>query len=180
MDYINKVVLEEIEELPDELKIKDKDEYVCYILRSTKARARTYCGTTNDIIRRIRQHNGVITGGARATSTSQPWRIAGIVYGFSSKSKALRFEWFMKCKHSKDVYKQAMDKGANSIQRRAALLSAAISKCEGENLKFYFKDEYFRDCCKNPKDLEKDRSLMSELLDINKGDCIVDYSHSKD
>jgi predicted GIY-YIG superfamily endonuclease len=40
--------------------------YCVYILRNTHS-SRTYCGTTNNPTRRLRQHNGEIKGGAKYT-----------------------------------------------------------------------------------------------------------------
>ena len=69
--------------------------YVCYVLRSTKSE-RTYVGVTNSMPRRLRQHNGEITGGARYTQMGRPWRLAFMVKGFENKSQALQFEWAVK------------------------------------------------------------------------------------
>ncbi|WP_404400855.1 GIY-YIG nuclease family protein [Idiomarina seosinensis] len=35
-----------------------------------------YCGITTDLVRRVRQHNGEIKGGARYTRTRQPVKLA--------------------------------------------------------------------------------------------------------
>lgn len=152
-EKLKKVVQEETANLPDVLK--KTNAYMCYVLRSSVARARTYCGTTHDLIHRLRQHNGLICGGAKATSTSRPWRIAAVVYGFSDRSKALRYEWFAKCKHSKTAYNLAQREGANSIERRAALLAAAAAKCPGEDIKYYFADDYMKQCCEKGNEVDK-------------------------
>ena len=47
-------------------------EYVCYILKSGN---RTYNGSTNNMRRRLRQHNGEIKGGAKYTRGRRPCRI---------------------------------------------------------------------------------------------------------
>jgi structure-specific endonuclease subunit SLX1 len=66
--------------------------YVCYVLASGR---RTYVGVTNNPARRLRQHNGELVGGARATRVGRPWRIAAVVSGFPDKRAALQFEWRM-------------------------------------------------------------------------------------
>jgi len=45
-------------------------------------------------LRRLRQHNGEISGGARATSrqSRRPWKKAIVVRGFGTKTRALSFE----------------------------------------------------------------------------------------
>ena len=53
---------------------------------------KTYVGATVNPDRRLRQHNGEICGGARATKGRQ-WRRAFLIGGFSEEREALRFEW---------------------------------------------------------------------------------------
>lgn len=63
-----------------------------YLLTSGK---RTYVGSTTDIIRRLRQHNGEIVGGARSTRGAK-WQMVGYVYGFENRSDACRWEKLVK------------------------------------------------------------------------------------
>ncbi len=66
---------------------------IVYILLNKKAN-KTYVGVTNDLERRLRQHNGEIVGGARQTTRANGrWKLAGCVYPFQSRHHALRFEW---------------------------------------------------------------------------------------
>jgi predicted GIY-YIG superfamily endonuclease len=72
------------------------DSLVCYVLRHHK-KNRTYCGMTNNIKRRLRQHNGEIGGGARYTTAHGPgWVVHFVVHGFIDRRDCLRFEWRMK------------------------------------------------------------------------------------
>lgn len=74
----------------------EADSLVCYVLRHHK-KNRTYCGMTNNIKRRLRQHNGEISGGARYTTSHGPgWVIHFVVRGFIDRRDCLRFEWRMK------------------------------------------------------------------------------------
>jgi len=58
---------------------------------------RTYAGVSPDPIRRLRQHNGEICGGAKYTRMSGPgWIHKCIVEGFTCKRDALQFEWAVK------------------------------------------------------------------------------------
>ena len=69
--------------------------WVCYIVQSSSSRRKTYVGITNNLKRRLRQHNGVIKGGAKATRGKGPWQLAALVKEFESKSHAMQFEWRM-------------------------------------------------------------------------------------
>ena len=71
--------------------------FMCYLLQSSSGgRHRTYVGMTNNFPRRLRQHNGEIKGGARATRANRPWSAVCHVYPFPDKRAAMQFEWKMK------------------------------------------------------------------------------------
>ena len=64
-------------------------EWYVYVLVST-VRAITYVGCTSDVARRVRQHNGELSGGARFTRGGRPWDL-GAVYGpFNGRGDAQR------------------------------------------------------------------------------------------
>lgn len=84
----------------DETDIEANDEsldpnLICYCLVSHDSR-RTYVGATKHMARRIRQHNGIIKGGAKYTRRGRPWTIAFQVSGFRSWREVLQFEWRFK------------------------------------------------------------------------------------
>lgn len=55
----------------------------------------TYVGITNDFPHRLKQHNGVIQGGAKATHKYNDWVLAFYISGFHHKTEVLSFEWHM-------------------------------------------------------------------------------------
>jgi predicted GIY-YIG superfamily endonuclease len=69
---------------------------VVYCLSNGK---QTYVGVTNDMKRRLRQHNGELKGGARYTTLNKHrgtlgrWVLAFLVTGFKKRSDALKLEW---------------------------------------------------------------------------------------
>ncbi|MBL4898315.1 MAG: GIY-YIG nuclease family protein [Colwellia sp.] len=72
--------------------------WYCYILKSINPlyTNRTYNGKTYDIKHRLRQHNGEITGGAKATSIIKPLEAYCVIEGFEDERQALQCEWRIK------------------------------------------------------------------------------------
>jgi len=66
----------------------------CYLLYIPGTN-RTYIGATNDPAHRLKQHNGELAGGAKATHGKQ-WTQAFYVSGFPDWSTTLQFEWAWK------------------------------------------------------------------------------------
>ena len=64
--------------------------WYAYVLVSP--RGRTYVGTTTDVPRRLRQHNGELSGGARSTRAHRPWAIGRVLGPFGGRGDALRVE----------------------------------------------------------------------------------------
>ena len=56
----------------------------------------SYVGMTNDIFKRLRQHNGEIAGGARYTSKRKNWYPVLIIDGFQDMKSAMQCEWRLK------------------------------------------------------------------------------------
>lgn len=53
---------------------------------------KTYVGVTPDLDRRLKQHNGLLSGGAKATHGRQWERICHVA-GFPDHTSVLQFEW---------------------------------------------------------------------------------------
>lgn len=76
-------------------------------------------GATVNPDRRLRQHNGEITGGARATH-GRNWRRIFLVGGFADERAALRFEWRWK-------YLTRQAPGETFMERRTHALALLLS-----------------------------------------------------
>lgn len=68
--------------------------WYCYLLAAQNSN-KTYVGATVDPDRRLRQHNGQIGGGAKATR-GNTWQRVVLVAGFPDERAALQFEWAWK------------------------------------------------------------------------------------
>jgi len=79
-------------------------KYYCYILANNNNL--TYNGCTNNLKRRLRQHNGELVGGAKATRNKGPWNYICIIEGFQNKIDTLKCEW--KIKHPTGKRKRPM------------------------------------------------------------------------
>ncbi len=66
--------------------------YYVYMLESEKVTDKHYVGYTTDLRKRIQKHNN---GEVPHTSKYLPWKIKTVV-AFTDKSKALKFEKYLK------------------------------------------------------------------------------------
>ena len=70
------------------------DEWTFYIIRNGNS---TYAGVSTNPLRRLRQHNSEISGGAKYTTSRGPgWTHVCFVKGFQNKIQAMQFEWAVK------------------------------------------------------------------------------------
>ncbi|GMH90337.1 hypothetical protein TrST_g1366 [Triparma strigata] len=91
--------------------------YIVYCLKSTTS-SRTYIGSTNDLKRRLRQHNGELAGGAKSTHSGRPWIVGTTVSGFgTSRSAATSFEssWKNQDPVSKRGYENRIEKLSTTL-----------------------------------------------------------------
>ncbi len=65
-----------------------------YLLKQIDGQ-KTYVGATLDVERRLKQHNRLLSGGAKATQGHQ-WERICHVSGFPNEKSALQFEWAWK------------------------------------------------------------------------------------
>ena len=122
-------------------------EFVCYIL---KLNNRTYNGSTNDMKRRLRQHNGEIVGGAKQTSRKKPgekWTVYCIVSGFKDHKEALQTEWRIRRVEGRKRPRKYSGpggriKGLNQILKMEKFTSNCIRNVKDMNLTIYLEEEY--------------------------------------
>ena len=70
------------------------DKWVCYIIQNKN---HTYVGVSNYAEKRLRAHNGEISGGAKyTTSKGSGWKHICIISGFNTKIESMQFEWALK------------------------------------------------------------------------------------
>jgi structure-specific endonuclease subunit SLX1 len=94
--------------------------WAVYCIATVEKPTKTYIGATVDLDRRLAQHNGLLKGGAKATSgrPSEWYRICA-VQGFKDNHEALSFEW-----HWKHFTRKSLEI-TDPLKRR----QAALDKC---------------------------------------------------
>ena len=133
--------------------------YLVYLIKCDNL---SYVGMTNDIFKRLRQHNGEISGGAKYTSKRQGWYPVLIIDGFLDMKSAMQCEWRLKhfgrghgsvrgvkgkLKYlSKYLYSEKELKGYNTEGEQIIENRKWTSKCENsiceQNLTFYLDNDY--------------------------------------
>ena len=100
-----------------------------YLLATVQEPQRTYVGATIDVERRLRQHNGEISGGARKTSQAPGgWYRVCYIKGFENKREALRFEWWWK--------RRSFKIPGSPLEKRQKAMEEMILEAEGLELVF--------------------------------------------
>lgn len=69
-----------------------KCKYYVYLIKSEICN-RYYVGYTNNIFKRLRAHNGEISGGAKKTRKYRPWKYVLYISGFEYERTALQYEF---------------------------------------------------------------------------------------
>ncbi len=85
----------------EEVDERSKSDWFVYVLVSARG-DRTYVGISTDPARRLREHNGEISGGARSTRAGRPWTLARIVGPLPDRAEAQRVEHALKKKRGQE------------------------------------------------------------------------------
>ena len=86
--------------------------WYCYLL---SCESKTYVGATIDPDRRLRQHNGELSGGAKATRGNK-WERKCLVGQFENQHDALSFEWHWK-HNSKKCKGAALERRLKALEK---------------------------------------------------------------
>ena len=110
--------------------------YLVYLLRCENY---SYVGMTNDIFKRLRQHNSEISGGARYTSKRQGWYPVLIIDGFQDMKSAMQCEWRVK-RGKKGV--SGRIKYLNNFLMNNECWTSKSDKIKDQNLTYYLDKDY--------------------------------------
>ncbi|KAF7137281.1 hypothetical protein RHSIM_Rhsim07G0060200 [Rhododendron simsii] len=99
-----------------------KHSWSVYLILSTNTPIKTYVGVTTNFSRRLRQHNGELKGGAKASRIGRPWVCACIIQGFMDRSEACVFESKWKILSRKLPRKKKIDETEKQLDNGSLLL----------------------------------------------------------
>nr|GEW60340.1 structure-specific endonuclease subunit slx1 [Tanacetum cinerariifolium] len=126
------------------VSVKANNNWSVYLILSTNPPIKTYVGVTNNFSRRLKQHNGELKGGAKASQAGRPWICACIIHGFETKSEACKFEYKWKNVSSKMSRKKKPKEegGLHLLQHRNAALEKVEGLIDCGDLEFDWKLEH--------------------------------------
>ena len=134
---------------------------------------RTYNGMTNNINRRLNQHNNILSGGAKFTTNlnkkypKTSWEYICIINGFPNKSEAMKAEWRIKHPDNKKRRPNKFNKdtgrikGLNYIFENSETWTTTSEKIKNQNLMIIL-NHYYKDLLNN--DLLNDLSISIEYI----------------
>jgi len=97
-----------------------KCKYFVYLLKSEVSN-RTYVGyTINNVYKRLKKHNGLLSGGAKKTQKGRPWKLVLYVTGFEFERTALQYEFCIQ--HTKKY------KRTNGISNKIKIMKSLIKQ----------------------------------------------------
>lgn len=121
-----------------------KCRWSVYLILSTNIPIKTYVGVTTNFSRRLKQHNGELKGGAKASRSGRPWVCACTIRGFKDKSEACKFETQWKTFSKKLPRKKKNDEAGDNdspqlLQHRHAALTKVKDSTDCSHLKVVWK-----------------------------------------
>ena len=141
--------------------IDNKNEiYYIYVLENRDSN-KSYVGCTNNLDRRLKQHNKILSGGAKyTTSLNGGWNFIFYISGFPDKYDALSAEWKMKNIQRLNKYRGVKGRLESLIE--FTYLNRWTSKCLIDNYDLIYQisiqSKYY--------DLIKDKLNSNFIIDI--------------
>lgn len=152
--------------------------WYCYILRNKlpQYQNNTYNGSTNNPIRRLRQHNEEIKGGARAThGKGGKWEYCAMLSGFPDHRNALSCEWRMKCPSGKPGKRESKYRGVHgriSSLNEILPLERWTNQCIIDNVDFAFKLHILKDVVQYLDVSKVPDNICVEIVDVIDISCM--------
>lgn len=110
--------------------------YYVYII--VNPAGRTYIGYTVNPKRRLRQHCGILVGGARATKCSTEWTFLLIMTCYTwTASRAMQVEWLVKHPQRKKKILSSF----RGIDGRIFSLKEICSRVDNDNINIFIRDD---------------------------------------
>ncbi|EKE37506.1 hypothetical protein ENUP19_0319G0017 [Entamoeba nuttalli] len=154
-------------------------KFCVYLLTSINPgfKYHTYIGKTTCPPRRIKQHNGIISGGAFKTEAKRPWEMVIVVHSFPTQTKVLQFEWDWQHPEKGRRVRQAFDnmKGKHcgtmfSLQYKIRLLAEILqmpSYCKlplSVYITTHRYDNFLNDCPPLPKQITVEYGDLNDIM----------------
>ena len=119
---------------------QQQQQHYCYIVANQQGR--TYNGYTTHPTRRLRQHNGELVGGARATHGRGPWSFLVLIRlgPEFTKNEALSLEWHIRYPTNRHPRPSHM----NGITGRLIGLPLSLNhpKFAGKTMEVFVQDQF--------------------------------------
>jgi putative endonuclease len=139
--------------------------YYCYLLIND-LKNKSYVGKTNNIERRIKQHNGILNGGAKATK-GNTWTIVCYIINFASNRDVLQFEWQWKYITRKSKGKTIFEKRLNALVYIDNMGKTTSNSIEFKNydkkLDLIINDNDFNDLIKQNNLIFKNFNIITKI-----------------
>ena len=117
----------------------NKAYYVYIIMDQTSNR--TYIGYTVNLKNRLRQHCGVISGGAKATKSSKNWSYLLVMTCDTwNASRAMQIEWLVKHPERK----KRVNPCYRGVNGKINSLKEIANRVNNENIKVYIHDKIYQ------------------------------------
>ncbi|KMT18761.1 hypothetical protein BVRB_2g028820 isoform A [Beta vulgaris subsp. vulgaris] len=142
-----KIELDKLSEIESESS--KVSSWCVYLIASTNPPFKTYVGVTTNFSRRLKQHNGELKGGAKASRAGRPWICACLVQGFRNQSEACEFESKWKNisrklpRKQKSVDKKGLDdNGRLLLQHRHAAMEKLMHSYDSGHIEIEWQLSY--------------------------------------